>query len=156
VKQKLQVESRRAETLKDSRNALRVIYRNEGVRGLYRGYFITLSVFAPFSMIYFVVYEKLKEIFGHTPASFLVSATISGAIAATATCPLDVVKTRIQVQSKDSPANFTYKGIPDAFYTIAKKEGLGAFSKGLLARVLLVAPSTAVNLFLFEYLKSNL
>ncbi|KAG0044946.1 hypothetical protein BGZ83_009770 [Gryganskiella cystojenkinii] len=37
------------------------IYRQEGLAGFYRGYFITLGVFVPYSMIYFATYEQLKE-----------------------------------------------------------------------------------------------
>lgn len=156
VKQKLQVETTKSAIYKDSRNALRVIYQREGLIGLYRGYFITLSVFAPFSMIYFVVYEKLKATFGYTPVSFFASAGTAGAVAAALTCPLDVVKTRLQVQSKDSHGVMKYNGVFDAFRSIVKKEGWGAFSKGMVARIAWVAPSTAVNLFLFEYIKSYL
>ncbi|GJJ68935.1 hypothetical protein EMPS_01281 [Entomortierella parvispora] len=39
----------------------RKIYRQEGLTGFYRGYFITLGVFVPYSMIYFATYEQLKE-----------------------------------------------------------------------------------------------
>ena len=34
--------------------------RAEGFFGLYRGYLLTLGVFVPYTMIYFVTYEKLK------------------------------------------------------------------------------------------------
>ncbi|KAG0348506.1 hypothetical protein BG004_005026 [Podila humilis] len=39
----------------------RKIYRQEGLLGFYRGYFITLGVFIPYSMLYFASYEQLKS-----------------------------------------------------------------------------------------------
>ncbi|KAF9549993.1 hypothetical protein EC957_002054 [Mortierella hygrophila] len=39
----------------------RQIYQHEGFLGFYRGYFITLGVFVPYSMIYFAAYEQLKD-----------------------------------------------------------------------------------------------
>lgn len=66
-------------------------------------------VFAPFSAVYFVVYEQLKKRFpvmsmymqlvAHSLITSIASAGIAGATAAAVTCPLDVVKTRLQVCS---------------------------------------------------------
>jgi len=153
VKQKLQVEeSSHAESkYKNSTNAIKMIFREEGTRGLYRGYFANLSVFAPFSMIYFVAYEKLKLHFGHNYISYISSAFIAGVVASATTSPLDVVKTRLQVQSQHSAVQ--YSSIAQAIMRMLREEGLKVFSKGLLARVLWVASSTAVNLSIFETLK---
>ena len=35
--------------------------RTEGIRGLYRAYGATVMSFGPFSALYFLFYEKLKE-----------------------------------------------------------------------------------------------
>ncbi|KAJ3091070.1 hypothetical protein HK102_001796 [Quaeritorhiza haematococci] len=36
------------------------IYRNEGLRGFFRGYWLSLGVFIPYTVVYFVTYEQLK------------------------------------------------------------------------------------------------
>jgi hypothetical protein len=41
-------------------HALRSIFREEGVRGVYRGYGATLFSFGPFSALYFVFYEEVS------------------------------------------------------------------------------------------------
>eukprot|EP00026_Physarum_polycephalum_P011440 Phypoly_transcript_11666.p1 GENE.Phypoly_transcript_11666~~Phypoly_transcript_11666.p1 ORF type:complete len:287 (+),score=36.69 Phypoly_transcript_11666:278-1138(+) len=154
--QKLQVDSHSGSNLakyKNSTHAIKVIYGEEGIRGFFRGYFANLSVFGPFSMIYFVVYEKLKS---HYPSSYLyyvLSASIAGALAAAATAPLDVVKTRLQVQSWQSAGHYT--SIAEALRRMAREEGWRVFSKGLLARVLWIAPSTGINLSIFEIIKKQ-
>eukprot|EP00354_Favella_ehrenbergii_P000428 CAMPEP_0170471928 /NCGR_PEP_ID=MMETSP0123-20130129/14055_1 /TAXON_ID=182087 /ORGANISM="Favella ehrenbergii, Strain Fehren 1" /LENGTH=115 /DNA_ID=CAMNT_0010739881 /DNA_START=291 /DNA_END=638 /DNA_ORIENTATION=+ len=46
---------------KNDADAIRQIMRTEGVRGLYRAYGATVMSFGPFSALYFLFYEKLKE-----------------------------------------------------------------------------------------------
>lgn len=42
-----------------SMHALRTIFKEEGVRGVYRGYGATLFSFGPFSAFYFLLYEEV-------------------------------------------------------------------------------------------------
>ena len=42
-------------------DAIRQILTTEGIRGLYRAYGATVMSFGPFSALYFLFYEKLKE-----------------------------------------------------------------------------------------------
>lgn len=73
--------------------------------GLYRGYGITLMREIPFAMIQFPIYEFLKnywteDLRGGVPVNPLQAAacgSFGGAIAAAATTPLDVVKTRLML-----------------------------------------------------------
>ena len=46
---------------KNDIDAIRQIMRTEGVRGMYRAYGATVMSFGPFSALYFLFYEKLKE-----------------------------------------------------------------------------------------------
>ena len=41
---------------------MKQIVKVEGVRGLYRAYGATVMSFGPFSALYFLFYEKLKEL----------------------------------------------------------------------------------------------
>lgn len=55
-----------------------------------------------------------------------------------ATCavyPFDMVKTRLTVQRTSEQAK-KYKGVRDAFATIAKEEGVWAFYKGMSTSIL--------------------
>ena len=42
-------------------DAIRQIMKTEGTRGFYRAYGATVMSFGPFSALYFLFYEKLKE-----------------------------------------------------------------------------------------------
>lgn len=61
VKERLQVQSNRPETpYKGSVDALRTIIKQEGLKGLYKGYAATVFSYGPFSAVFFVLYEKVR------------------------------------------------------------------------------------------------
>jgi hypothetical protein len=63
IKERLQVQSNRPETpYRGSLDALRTILKQEGVRGIYKGYGATVFSFGPFSAIYFVLYEEVRVV----------------------------------------------------------------------------------------------
>jgi len=78
----------------------------------------------------------------------------AGAISAAVTCPMDVIKTRLQVQSNTStPSSERYKHSVDAFLRIMREEGYRAFTKGMGARVLWITPGTAITITAYEEVK---
>lgn len=91
---------------RSSMHAIRTIYRTEGLRELFSGYKATLSRDLPFSALQFAFYEQeqnlAKRFVGAgndigLPLELLTGAT-AGGMAGIMTCPLDVVKTRIQTE----------------------------------------------------------
>ncbi len=90
--------------------------KQEGYTGMYTGFGITVMREVPFSLIQFPLYEYLKgTITGKdepNSASAAMAGCVSGAIAAAATTPLDVLKTRLML-GKD-PDGVPYKGAMDA------------------------------------------
>ncbi|XP_051662488.1 mitochondrial 2-oxodicarboxylate carrier isoform X2 [Manacus candei] len=69
--------------------------------------------------------------------------------------PLDVVKTRFQIQrGKTDPTS--YKSLGDCFRTIFQREGLLGFYKGIFPPVLAETPKRAVKFFTFEQYKKLL
>lgn len=63
VKERLQVQSNRLEsTYKGSIDAFRTIVKQEGARGLYKGYTATLFSYGPFSAMYFLLYEEVRSV----------------------------------------------------------------------------------------------
>jgi hypothetical protein len=170
VKQRAQVRAGSAAAA-SSVNVARDLLRHEGPRALFKGYALTVGVFGPYSMVYFVGYERFKELWGrrlrvgepqlplHAVAS---SASCAGAIAAAVTCPLDIVKTRLQTQGDVAqsvrgaarPAQYTSTW--HAVKTIAAEEGMRGFARGVAARVLWIMPGTAITMTSFEFLKQRL
>ncbi|XP_035850448.1 mitochondrial 2-oxodicarboxylate carrier isoform X2 [Sander lucioperca] len=69
--------------------------------------------------------------------------------------PLDVVKTRFQIQRGTSDPN-SYKNLSDCFRTIIRNEGVFGFYKGILPPILAETPKRAVKFFTFEQYKKLL
>ncbi|XP_042533834.1 mitochondrial 2-oxodicarboxylate carrier [Dipodomys spectabilis] len=69
--------------------------------------------------------------------------------------PLDVVKTRFQLQRFATDPN-SYKSLGDSFRTIYKTEGLFGFYKGILPPILAETPKRSVKFLAFEQYKKIL
>eukprot|EP00164_Ancoracysta_twista_P007089 GFYU01010009.1.p1 GENE.GFYU01010009.1~~GFYU01010009.1.p1 ORF type:complete len:301 (-),score=46.70 GFYU01010009.1:119-1021(-) len=160
VKQTVQVQATDVSVRGESTKML----SNMGYKGFFRGYVLTVGTFGPNSMIYFACYEKLKatsirHVGCHPddlPSSYhFACGAGAGAISSALTTPLDVVKTRLQVQGS-TKQDFHYKSAPDAFRQIVAKEGWATLTRGMAARVLYYAPGTAVMMAMYERLKVNL
>lgn len=106
---------------KNITDALRHTYQNEGIRGLRSGLLPTLMRDVPFSGLYFMFYSQLKSIVLKTGVhntqqkqyskSNLISTSSltfacglgAGLMASIVTQPMDVIKTRMQMNSKQFP-----------------------------------------------------
>jgi hypothetical protein len=73
----------------------------------------------------------------------LSGAFLAGALASAVTNPLDVVKTNMQVYSVSEGGQAT---IMATIRHIMKTEGASAFMKGMNARILWIAPGTAITM----------
>ena len=134
--------------------AARVIVAKSGVKGLYKGLAPTLLRLCPHHAVQWTAYETLcaaaKANSGRERVTTGESAAIgglSGALAALATQPLDVVKTRMQTRAG-------YATVATTVQRIAREEGIRAFGKGLVPRMLNIFPSTAIFYAVFEGVKT--
>ncbi|GFP99926.1 mitochondrial arginine transporter bac2 [Phtheirospermum japonicum] len=120
----------------------RNIFRTQGWGGIYRGLGITLVRDAPSHGVYFWTYEFTREQLHpgcrkNRDESFKTTLTAGGLAGVTSwiSCyPFDVLKTRIQAQSK-------YCGIFDCYRKCVEQEGYNALWRGIgttLARAFIV------------------
>eukprot|EP00729_Bicosta_minor_P017450 gene17450-24384_t len=100
VKQKMQVG-----VYKTVKSGVSGIMETQGFKGFYTGYMTTVAREIPFSFIQFPMWERMKKewaIHQGTPLAAWQGAlcgSISGAISAAATTPLDVCKTRLMIDT---------------------------------------------------------
>ncbi|KAF9185273.1 hypothetical protein BGZ51_002748 [Haplosporangium sp. Z 767] len=149
---------------------VRRIYHQEGLLGFYRGYFITLGVFVPYSMIYFATYEQLKEmawrkIYRTDPnrihvhedtlpfLTIVACASVACGVAAGTSNMVDVVKTRWQTSIlSTTKENSSTRMIASSLF---RQGGLASFTRGMGARILWMMPSVAISMSLFEWFKAH-
>ncbi|CAN1135113.1 Mitochondrial substrate carrier family protein B [Linum perenne] len=145
-----------------SREACR-IFNEEGFRAFWRGNLVTIAHRVPYSAVNFYAYEQYKSYLqsffglerqgGNSTADVavrFVGGGLAGVTAASATYPLDLVRTRLAAQRN----TLYYRGIWHSFHTICKEEGFFGLYKGLGPTLLGVGPNLAIGFCVYESLKS--
>ena len=130
--------------------------RASAVRGLWKGVGATLARDVPFSGMYWALVEPIREeLLPPTGASTemqvftanVAAGGLSGGLSGALTTPLDVVKTRTQLQmGKSHPVWHTLR-------SILKDEGVAGLFRGWSARSAKAAPACAIVLSAYEMLK---
>jgi solute carrier family 25 iron transporter 28/37 len=142
--------------------------RREGCAALFRSMPTTLAMNLPFGSVLVATNETLKHHFcddtcntNSSLSLYFLSAGISGGVAAAATQPLDVIKTRLQTQDCLAPCASTsvkstpkYAGFLTTMKTVLREEGCSAFCHGLAPRVLYTMPAAAICWGTYDSIKS--
>ncbi|KAJ3340118.1 hypothetical protein HDU93_007343 [Gonapodya sp. JEL0774] len=130
------------------------VYRDGGIRGLWRGLGPNLVGVIPARSIYFGVYgtskATLAELNGREESwVHMLSAAVAGATSATITSPIWLVKTRMQLQSGGQRL---YRNSFHCFQTVVRNEGIRGLYKGTSASYLGISEST-IQFVVYEWLK---
>lgn len=134
-------------------DALRKVYRYEGVSGLYRG-FIPGLLGVSHGAIQLAAYEELKKVYlkrhnlpnDHNLGTlqYLTCAALSKLLAASITYPYQVVRARLQDQ------HVHYEGVLDVVRRTWRYESYKGFYKGFRAYMLHVTPNICIVFFIYE------
>lgn len=135
-------------------DAFRSISRNHGLRGVFHGQVPTIAreivgYGAYFGVYEFLVQSRLKSLSTADRAALgsgwsMLFGALSGFCFWLACYPLDVVKSKIQVDSMDK-GHARYNGMLDAFRQTWKTEGAKGFTRGLGACMARAAPANAAT-----------
>lgn len=142
-----------------------LIWKQNGLKGLYAGYWSTLARDVPFAGLMVTFYEALRDLtrYGkeklppgsnvHINNSFegLLLGGLAGGLSAYLTTPLDVIKTRLQVQG----SSLRYNGWLHALRTIWMAEGMNGLFKGSVPRIMWYIPASALTFMAVEFLREN-
>jgi solute carrier family 25 iron transporter 28/37 len=157
---------------------VRETYRAEGARAFFKSFWTTLVMNVPYTAIHFATYESCKTYFstggrgggapdggGHggdggdvddqeeTLAVQLGAGGIAGGLAAFCTTPLDVVKTRLQLEGVHSATRYETVAVRPIMTKIMQDEGLSVLFRGWQPRVLFHIPSAAICWGIYESFK---
>jgi len=142
--------------------AMRLIGKNEGLKGLQRGLFTAYIYQLIMNGVRFGSYDQFKSMLpvkGTIWANSIAGA-MSGALAATIGSPLFLIKTRLQTQSGSSAiavgTQYPYKGAIDGLSTIYKAEGFKGLYRGVNAAALRTAVGSGVQLSVYDFIKFTL
>jgi solute carrier family 25, member 33/36 len=139
-------------------NVLNTIYLKEGMGALWKGVGATVVGVMPSRAIYFSTYAKTKHVLidnnggREGPLIHLLAAASAGIATATATNPIWLIKTRMQLQQSH---NSIYTNSWDCLRKVVRAEGVRGLYKGLSASYLGVAEGT-IQWVLYEKLKGYL
>ena len=147
---------------------LKLIMKEEGIRGCFKGLGPALCNVPLFWSIYWCTYDQLKlkmmTLFPSTSHHLihLCSAITAGALGDIVTNPFWVVRTRIQTLYLHSERNViavngSQSGVStmEMFHRIYRNEGIAAFYKGLTASFLGLS-HVAIQFPMYEYLKKEM
>uniref|UniRef100_A0A1A9X0C5 Uncharacterized protein n=1 Tax=Glossina brevipalpis TaxID=37001 RepID=A0A1A9X0C5_9MUSC len=107
--------------------------RNEGILALYKGFIPTWVRMGPWNSKFFSVSMKEHDI------RVFAYGGLASILAEFGTFPIDTTKTRLQIQGQRIDKKFSqlrYRGMTDAFFTIAREEGVTALYSGVWPAVL--------------------
>ncbi|PKA54063.1 Mitochondrial adenine nucleotide transporter ADNT1 [Apostasia shenzhenica] len=144
------------------RDVFRKVYKDGGMRSLYRGVGPTLVGILPYAGLKFYIYEELKscvpEEYKKSVVLRLSCGALAGLFGQTITYPLDVVRRQMQVQSQQQMdvglprITGTMQGIT----TIVREQGWRQLFAGLSLNYLKVVPSVAIGFTVYDMMKSIL
>ncbi|KAF5802360.1 putative mitochondrial carrier domain protein [Helianthus annuus] len=139
------------------------IVNEEGLRAFWKGNLVTIVHRLPYTAVNFYAYEQYKKLLKSIPSIeyntgtaaadacvHFVGGGMAGITAATATYPLDLIRTRLAAQR----STIYYNGMWHALGTICRDEGVFGLYKGLGATLLGVGPSIAISFSVYETLRS--
>ncbi|KAJ0036384.1 hypothetical protein NQD34_005061 [Periophthalmus magnuspinnatus] len=130
------------------------LYKEHGIRSVYKGTVLTLIRDVPSNGLYFLTYEYLKNLLTPEGQSvselstpkILLAGGVAGILNWTIALPPDVLKSNFQTAAADGK----YSGLVDVLRTLLKEEGPKALYKGFNAVFLRAFPANAACFLGFE------
>ncbi|XP_020579461.1 mitochondrial substrate carrier family protein P [Phalaenopsis equestris] len=140
------------------------VYKEGGMRSLYRGVAPTLIGILPYAGLKFFIYEELKS---RVPDDYkksvglrLTCGALAGLFGQTLTYPLDVVRRQMQVQSRqqlnDKLRVPRITGTVQGVCAIVREQGWRQLFAGLSLNYLKVVPSVAIGFTAYDMMKAVL
>ena len=137
-------------------SGIKKIVAEEGVAGLFSGYYATLVRDVPYTMLELGLYENIKVAIRKyqkrqdlSQNEELSAAAITGAVTGYLTTPLDLVKTQLMTGSASG-------SVADGLKAIYKAGGYDGLFIGSTARVAWLLPFTTIYLGIYEFSKRHL
>lgn len=140
-------------------NCLTKTFKSDGLKGLYRGFNVSVQGIIIYRAAYFGFFDTAKGMLPDPKKTpFLISWAIAQVVTTVAgimSYPFDTVRRRMMMQSGRKGADIMYTGTMDCWRKIAAQEGTNAFFKGAFSNVLR-GTGGALVLVLYDEIKTFL
>ena len=137
----------------------KIVFKNEGVIGFWKGNLVNIVRTAPFKAINFSAFDTVRTAITKTfdvkentvadEVSLFLSGAFACGTAVTICYPMDVVRTRLVVRGGTQK----YKNILSCVRMLYKEEGLASFYRGILPAMAQMTPNAAVYYSVYNSLK---
>ncbi|CEP09421.1 hypothetical protein [Parasitella parasitica] len=155
----IKIQAQMTKIPKTTMEVTKEIYVRNGLKGFYQGGVITMIRDAPSYGIYFWAYEGMKRVLqaksGDDAWKLLLAGGIAGTVSWGSIYPIDVVKSRLQMQSRSNEnarllLDRPYASIKDCVVRSYRAEGAAVFFRGLWPTLLRGFPVNAVTFYIYE------
>lgn len=151
IKTKIQMQESHDKLYSGNFDCLRKIFKNEGMKGVFKGFWVT-SVRETFGYgIYFASYEWMKKRWGDSSLSLIHAGGLAGIFSWILVYPSDTIKSRIQsVPISPREGHDKYKNFWDCTKHIYQTEGVRSFFRGAFVTSITAYPVNAVTFLVYE------
>lgn len=138
--------------------ALRFMFEQEGVKGMYKGHSATLLRIFPYAALNFMCFEQYKRLLhvdekgGQQNMSRLLAGSMAGMTSVFFTYPLDYVHSRLAYQVKLS----RYHSISQTIRATIAEDGIRGIYRGFVPTIAGIIPYAGVSFYVFDTLKHAL
>ena len=136
-------------------HSCRFIYKNEKLRGFYRGHYSNMLRIFPAYLIKFPAnefYKQLYKVDEQHPIRLLLAGISAGSTQVSMTYPLDIIRTRMTL---DKYMTTNYNSYYKCARNILKREGIWAFYKGYPITGMTYPMYVGLQFFIYEWLKTD-
>ncbi|KAM7230502.1 hypothetical protein CapIbe_017992 [Capra ibex] len=148
---RLQVQSVDKPQYRGTLHCFQAIIKQESVLGLYRGLGSPLLGLTFINALVFGMQGNTLRALGRdSPLNQFLAGAAAGAIQCVICCPMELAKTRLQLQEA-GPAR-TYRGPLDCLAQIYRQEGLRGVNRGMASTLLRETPSFGVYFLTYDVL----
>ncbi|GMH16024.1 hypothetical protein Nepgr_017865 [Nepenthes gracilis] len=144
-------------TYRGVQDAFKQVYKERGIRALYRGVGPTLIGILPYAGLKFYIYEELKR---HVPEEHqnsmvlrLSCGALAGLFGQTFTYPLDVIRRQMQVENLQQ-RGVRYRNTKEGLAFVVRNQGWRQLFSGLSINYIKVVPSVAIGFTTYDFMKS--
>ncbi|XP_065161769.1 congested-like trachea protein [Atheta coriaria] len=141
-----------------AKEVIKKLYKDGGLKNIYKGIGATLLKEIPANGAYFATYETLRDGMTNrgreatTPRVAMIAGGTAGLTYAILVAPLDVLKNRVQAAKWDAYP----RGVRDVLPELYKTEGLRGFTRGLTPVLLRAVPANVACFFGFEMARQHI